>query len=113
VDRDRGLNRFCDFIVSKSPEQFFIKTPIIATVEAKNENIMGGLGQCVAEMVAAKIFNEREENNISTIYGVVTTGQIWKFLKLQGDVASIDVEDYYIKEPKKIIGILTEMVNQN
>jgi transketolase C-terminal domain/subunit len=53
-------------------------------VEAKNENIKGGLGQCVAEMVAAQIFNEREANAIDTIYGAVTTGEIWKFLKLGG-----------------------------
>ncbi|NET61794.1 MAG: hypothetical protein F6K47_38455 [Symploca sp. SIO2E6] len=113
IDRDRGLNGFCDFIVSKSPEQLFLKAPVIATVEAKNENIVGGLGQCLAEMVAARLFNEREENNISTIYGIVTTGQVWKFLKLQDDVASIDVEDYYIKEPKKIMGILTQMINES
>ena len=112
VDRDQGLNGFCDFIVSKSPEQLFLKAPVIATVEAKNENIIGGLGQCIAEMVAARLFNEREENSISTIYGVVTTGQVWKFLSLKNNSAAIDVEDYYIKEPKKIVGILTGMVNQ-
>ena len=65
-------------------------------VEAKNENIKGGLGQCVAEMIAAQRFNEREGNAIDTIYGAVTTGEIWKFLKLAGAVASIDLSDYYI-----------------
>ena len=112
VDRNQGLNGFCDFIISQSTEQFFLKAPVITAVEAKNENIVAGLGQCLAEMVAARLFNEQAQNEIETIYGVVTTGQVWKFLKLQDNLASIDREDYYIKEPQKIAGILTAMVEQ-
>ncbi|MEZ4664337.1 MAG: hypothetical protein R2911_42945 [Caldilineaceae bacterium] len=66
VDQSRNLAGFCDFIVSLSPEQLFLQTPLIAIVEAKNENIMSGLGQCVAEMVAAQLFNEREEKQFRT-----------------------------------------------
>ncbi len=78
-------------------------------VEAKNENIKGGLGQCIAEMVAAQLFNEREGNEIDTLYVVVTTGEIWKFLKLKKQVASIDLRDYYIaRDVDKIFGILFE-----
>ncbi|RKZ80001.1 MAG: hypothetical protein DRR16_24690, partial [Candidatus Parabeggiatoa sp. nov. 3] len=29
VDKDRDLNGFCDFIISKSPEQFYLNAPII------------------------------------------------------------------------------------
>jgi hypothetical protein len=44
---------------------------------------------------------------IDTIYGAVTTGEIWKFLKLVGAVASIDLSDYYIvRDVPKILGIL-------
>jgi len=113
VDKDKGLNGFCDFLISRSSEQFFLKAPVIAAVEAKNENIVGGLGQCVAEMIAARIFNEQEQSDISKIYGVVTTGHAWKFLKLQENSVFIDKEDYYIKTPDKIMGILSEMVRQN
>ncbi len=52
VEPAQGLNGVCDFIISKSPEQLFITSPIITIVEAKNENIKIGLGQCVAEMIA-------------------------------------------------------------
>ena len=62
VDKEQGLNGFCDFIISQSPEQLFLDTPILAVVEAKNERITSGLGRCVAEMVAAKVYNEREGN---------------------------------------------------
>jgi len=107
VDEARGLTSYCDYILSRSKEQLTINAPVVMIVEAKNENIKGGLGQCVAEMIAAQRFNEREGNAIDTIYGAVTTGEIWKFLKLVGAVASIDLSDYYIvRDVSKILGIL-------
>jgi len=112
VDKEKGLNGFCDFIISKSPEQLFLDSPVLAVVEAKNEKIVSGLGQCIAEMIATKIYNERENNSISCIYGAVTTGHAWKFLKFEKDTAYIDIEDYYIKSPKKIIGIFNYMIKQ-
>ncbi len=114
VDKERGLNGFCDFIISASSEQLILCSPIVAVVEAKNENIIGGLGQCIAEMVAAKIFNELEnDESVNRIYGVVTTGTTWKFLKLDGMDVYIDLDDYPIENPDKIIGILLAMVSQN
>jgi len=107
VDEARGLTGYCDYILSRSKEQLTINAPVVMIVEAKNENIKGGLGQCVAEMIAAQLFNEREGNAIDTIYGAVTTGEIWKFLKLVSAVASIDLSDYYIvRDAPKILGIL-------
>ena len=106
VDKDKGLNGVCDFIISESPEQLFVSAPVITLVEAKKENIMAGLGQCVAEMLAAQIFNEREGNNIPVVYGAVTSGTNWKFLKLEGKVIEIDLSEYYLKDVNKILGIL-------
>lgn len=110
VDKERGLNGFCDYIISKSPEQLFLDMPIIAVVEAKNERIVGGIGQCVAAMIAANIYNEQEGKVFPCIYGAVTTGHAWKFLKLENTTVYVDIEDYFIKQPKKIMGILTFMV---
>jgi hypothetical protein len=107
VDEAQGLTGYCDYILSRSKEQLIINAPVVMIVEAKNENIKGGLGQCVAEMIAAQRFNEREGNAIDTIYGAVTTGEIWKFLKLVSAVASIDLSDYYIvRDVPTILGIL-------
>ncbi|MEG4168295.1 MULTISPECIES: hypothetical protein [unclassified Microcoleus] len=105
-----GLNGICDFLISKDPELLFIRSPVVALVEAKKENINSGLGQCVAEMVAAKLFNEQEGNNIGTIYGVVTSGNIWKFLKLEAQVISIDAVEYYLQNLPKILGILVSFI---
>lgn len=109
VDKELGLNGYCDYIMSRSPEQLYIDTPVLTVVEAKNENIIGGLGQCVAEMYAARLYNERDEIHLPCLYGVVTTGDEWKFLKLDKDRVYIDRPTYYLSDLAKIIGILVSM----
>ena len=113
VDKEKGLTGFCDFIFSNSPEQLYLDSPVITITEAKNENIVSGLGQCIAEMYASQIYNEKEGYDLSSVYGGVTTGDEWKFVKLTKDTAYIDADNYYINDIEKIVGILTEMVQQN
>lgn len=103
---DFTVDGVCDFIISKNPEQLFIRQPIITIVEAKNENLNSEFGQCIAEAIAAQIFNQQEGNKTPVIYGVVTIGTIWRFLKLVGKTVEIDLSEYYIKDINKILGIL-------
>jgi hypothetical protein len=106
VDAEQGLEGRCDFILSRSPEQYYITNPIVTIIEAKNENIPNGLGQCLATMWAARSFNEKDGQPSKLMYGAVTTGTDWKFLKLEDDTAWIDLSDYYVKEIDKILSIL-------
>jgi hypothetical protein len=110
IEPSQGLNGNCDFLISRSPEFLLINAPVIIVVEAKKENIKGGLGQCIAEMYAARLFNEREENQVTEIYGVVTTGEIWKFLRLSGELVQIDLAEYFLNDVNKILGILANGV---
>jgi hypothetical protein len=111
VDLTKGLNGICDFIITKSPEILMLTAPVIIVVEAKKENINAGLGQCAAEMVAAQIFNEQAATEIKIIYGAVTTGSIWQFLKLEKQTLSIDLSEYYLNEVNKILGILASGIS--
>ena len=79
-------------------------------VEAKNDNLKSGLAQCIAEMVGAQIFNRREGNEIPIIYGAVTNGTNWQFLGLESEVATVDLEEYYLNNLPQILGILTSFV---
>lgn len=108
VDASQGLTGFCDYLLSASPEQFFIAAPVVTIVEAKNENIIGGLGQCASEMVAAQTFNTQEDNEPRPITGAVTTGTNWRFLQLADQHLYIDRREYYIKEVDCILAILSE-----
>ena len=112
VDKSRSLNGFCDFIISKSPEQFYINAPVIAIVESKDDKTTSGLGQCVAEMYASSIFNEKEKLQLPAIYGAITTGSNWRFLKYKDNTAFIDLDEYPIENTSKIVGILVQMVSQ-
>ena len=111
VDLEKGLNGACDFLISLSESQIVIMAPVLAIVEAKKEDLIGGLGQCAAEMYAAQLFNEKEGNRIPVIYGVVTSGTVWRFLKLEGNALDIDVVEYYIKDVGKILGIFSSLLN--
>lgn len=110
VDRQKGLIGFCDFIFSLSPLTIEIEAPIISIVEAKKEDIPKGIPQCLAELVAAQIFNARAEKPIDTLYGAVTTGTEWKFLRLNGTTATIDRDLYYFDNVEKIVGIILSML---
>ena len=112
VDAEKGLTGTCDFLISLSPEQFYLEAPVIVLVEAKNADPTLGIGQCVAEMLAAQYFNQQKGNSISCVYGATTTGTEWLFLKLEGQQLYIDMSVYAIERCDKILGILSSMVNQ-
>ncbi|WP_229425936.1 hypothetical protein [Lusitaniella coriacea] len=110
IDKSKGLNRVCDFIISHSSEQLFLNSPVFTVVEAKNDNIKSGIPQCISEMVAAQIFNRKKNNSIPCIYGTVTTGSIWKFIKLQNDDVEIEMREHFIENLESLLGILVEIV---
>jgi hypothetical protein len=110
VDRDRGLTGFCDFLLSRSTTPYLIQAPVVMLVEAKRGELDLGLGQCIAEMVAAQLFNASKGRTIPVIYGSVTSGRLWQFLKLQGKDVTIDANEYQIMPVDRILGILKWMV---
>lgn len=112
VDAENDLTGVCDFLISLSPGQLLVDAPVIVLVEAKKEDLIGGLGQCVAEMLAAQRFNAEKKNNIPCIYGAVTSGTDWLFLKLAEKSVHVDLTVYQIAQCDKILGILTDMVAQ-
>jgi hypothetical protein len=109
VDEAAGLKGRCDYILARNPEQLFLTAPVCVLVEAKNENIVAGIPQCLAEMVAAQRFNVQQKAPLEPIFGVVTTGVLWRFLKLANSIASVDAVEYPIQSARKIFGILTMM----
>ncbi|MEG4626914.1 hypothetical protein Q5691_21850 [Microcoleus sp. w1-18aA5] len=110
VDYEIGLNGICDYLISRSPEMLEIEAPAVAVVEAKKADLKTGIGQCVAEMVAMQKFNEAKGKPISVIYGSVSNGTQWRFLKLEEKIVSIDLNDYALPPVDEILGMLVWMV---
>ena len=110
VDESVGLNGICDFLLSSSPEVLEIEAPVIVIVEAKKADLRTGFGQCIAEMVAAQRFNAAKNRPVLVIYGSITSGTQWRFLKLENDLVTIDLMDYALPPVEEILGMLVWMM---
>ena len=110
VDYESGLDGICDYLISRSPEMLEIEAPAVAVVEAQKADLKTGIGPCVAEMVAMQKFNEAKGKPISVIYGCVSNGTQWRFLKLEEKIVSIDLNDYALPPVDEILGMLVWMV---
>ena len=110
VDPAQGLRGFCDFILSRSPIQHLLTAPAVMIAESKNADLTSGYGQCIAGMIAARIFNQRSENPPPITYGAVSTGELWGFLELSDDAVTLDMNVYTIDNVEKILGILVKVV---
>lgn len=106
---DQGLLGECDFIISNTPPVPFIQSPIVTLVEAKKHDIEAGFGQCAAQMVAAKLFNERRQHDMHHVFGCVTNGENWHFLVLENNLLTIDNHRYYLDNLGILLGVLHSM----
>jgi hypothetical protein len=104
VDPDKGLVGECDFILAIGPAVPPLHAPVMTVVEAKKNDIEVGLGQCIAQMVAARQFNEAAGRTTSPVYGCVTTGETWQFLRLVGQAALLNRDRYYLDNVGGILG---------
>lgn len=109
VDESVGLNGVCDFLLTRSPQILEISAPAVVIVEAKKTDLKLGLGQCIAEMVAAQKFNEDQGEPIPVIYGVVSNGNQWQYLQLENKTIQIDLSVYSLPPVEAILGDLVWM----
>jgi hypothetical protein len=113
VEPDVGLNGICDFLLSQSPEQIAVEAPVLVMVEAKKDDLKQGMGQCLAEMVAAQRFNQTHQNVIPCIYGSVSTGTAWRFLKLEDRTVTVDLTDYPVPPIEPVLSMLVWIASNN
>ena len=113
VDPERGLTGFCDFLLGRGPQLNYVTAPLLAVVEAKNDNVVNGLGPAAAETVAVRDFNLNEKRPAEAIFGASTTGTNWRFMRLTGTELTIDAKEYMLGDVDKIYGILLHTVGLN
>ena len=116
VDSKRGLKGRCDFLFSLSARAIRIEAPLFCIIEAKNDtpDDENNLAQCIAEMYAAQLFNEKRKNTqIKCIYGAVTNGYEWIFLKLDGNMAYINAGNRFsVNQLPELLGVLQHIIDQ-
>ena len=111
VDKEKGLKGHCDFLLTLKYNSIQIESPIFSIVEAKRDDFEIGTPQCAAEMYAAQLFNARKNNSLDVIYGAVTIGTTWRFLKLENNVIYQDIEDYTTGNLPLLLGVLQTIID--
>jgi hypothetical protein len=113
VDSSCGLTGIPDFILARGNQNLIeIESPVFCMVEAKNGVVEEGIGQCAAEMYAARLFNQQTGKPYEIIYGTVTNAFDWVFLKLENDTIYIDQERYFLNNLSRLLSVLQHIVNQ-
>ena len=110
ADKAKGLVGECDFIIAKDTKTYDISLPIFMLVEAKKNDLEEGVRQCAAQMVGAKVFNQKKGIDLDKIYGCSTTGTDWQFLELS-DQLYVDNRQYYLVELKELLGIFQQIID--
>jgi hypothetical protein len=110
-EKELGLNGECDFVLSGAAQSIELERPIFCIVEAKDNDIELGIPQCIAQLCGANFFNQKVENiQLKNIYGAVTTGTEWNFLKMEDNNVMIDNDIYSIKNLSELLGAINHLV---
>ncbi len=114
VNGSVGLNGFCDYLLSTDTQSLEVNSAVFCIVEAKNRSVEEGFAQAGAEMLAAQQFNEAEGKSTPVVFGSVTNGNEWVFLKLENQIIYIDPTRFSL-EPHSLptlLGALQMIVEQ-
>jgi hypothetical protein len=112
ASKEQSLTGECDFIFVKDPYALSVESLIFCLVEAERHDLMGGMGQCTAQMVGARMLNEQDNVDFPIIYGCVTTGTEWQFLKLENQLITIERNLKYINELPYLLGTFQRIVDE-
>jgi len=111
ADAEQGLKGECDFILTKNIRTVNINYPIIQIVEAKKNDIDLGIPQCAAQVVGAHFFNQKKGVDIDKIYGCVTNGDNWLFMKLENNTIFVDEKTYYLNNISELLGAFQTIID--
>jgi hypothetical protein len=114
IDKERGLNGFCDYLLTTTPNTDLITAPVFCIAEAKHRSVGEAVPQVGAEMFAARFFNEKEQKPTPTVYGCATNGFEWLFVILDKNTLLTDQAPYYLNDSDlpKILGIFQHIFHK-
>ncbi len=111
IDKEKGLNGECDFILSKSLIRTFVTAPVFCITEAEKHDLEKGIIQVSAQVLGAYFFNQKSNiQHIREIFGASTNGFEWKFLKLENQSIIMDSNQYSIANLPELLGVLHYIV---
>jgi hypothetical protein len=105
ANKKEKLNGEVDFLWVGKPDALELQKPIISLCEAKKGSIEDSLAQCAAQMYGARVYNQKKKNNIHDIYGCVSSGTDWLFMKLEGQTIWKDTKTYTLSNLPELLGV--------
>lgn len=115
VDKEKGLQGFCDFLLAKMPYNVIPDNPVVAVVEAKlNDPLNAAIPQCASEMYAASLWNSKRGQTVLPVYGCITTGEKWLFLRHipKSAIVEVDRRSYLLEPLERLLGVWQHIINQ-
>jgi hypothetical protein len=107
---ERGLKGECDFILARTSSAYSLQGPLMVIVEATKHDLDVGLAQCAAQLVGVRIYNEKDGTPTPVVYGCVTDGERWQFLKLEGQELIVQPLLLPLQQISQILWMLVECV---
>lgn len=98
-----------DYLVA--PRKAYLDLPLLCVVEAKRDDFVQGMAQCILEMHACQ-WNNQQTGRVVDVYGIVSNGQGWQFYKLNTTGRLFESTLYSINQPETILGILDYVFTQ-
>ena len=94
-----------DYLIAE--RRGYLEAPFVCVIEAKKDDFEQGTAQCLVEMQACQWVNQQLGRE-TTIYGIVTNGEGWKFYQL-GAGAVWESLLYGIGEMPILLGLLRSL----
>lgn len=112
ADDNAGLNGECDFLLAYGDVSDILETPIFTITEAKKQDIGLGIIQCSAQLIGAKIFNEKENYDSPLLFGCSTTGVDWRFIHYENNTIFWDKITYTLRNLPELLGVLQYIIDE-
>jgi hypothetical protein len=112
ADDNTGLNGECDFLLAYGDVSSILETPIFSIAEAKKNDLDTGTIQCSAQLIGAKIFNEKEGYDSPLLFGCSTTGVDWRFIRYENNTVLWDQNTFTIGNLPQLLGILQFIIDE-
>ena len=111
VSPELGLLGECDFLLARTPSIPEVRAPLVAIVEAMKNDVETDFGRCVAQMIGARLLNEQAGLPTAIVHGCVTTGEVWRFLRLEGSEVQIDRRRRHLDDVAGILGVFRSILD--
>lgn len=111
VDAASGLAGRVDYLLTFGGNRYDTSMPAMIVRQAVKCDLVNNLGPCIAQMVAASRVAEKAKKPVPFVYGCVTSGESWLFMKLLDGEVQIDPRLIQLGDVNALLGYLMECLH--